>query len=113
MPDLEISVTESGSTLTVSVSGEYRPGSSGNQDARQIITAIDSAIHGRQFDSLVIDLSRMNYQWGDAIAIIFHKYRDSNPTFLLAMGCSESWKGLLNMTLPSWSETLEKQIRFV
>jgi len=113
MPNLDIRVTENDSTLTVSASGQYGHGSDGNQDSAEIISAIDAALLENPAAALVIDLSQMNYQWGDAIARIFHKYRRYNPKFLFAASHAEAWKGLLTMTWPSWSDQLGKDIRFV
>jgi hypothetical protein len=77
------------------------------------ISAIDAAIVANPTAALVIDLTRMNYQWGDAIAYIFHKYGNHNPTFLLPTCHAEAWNGILTMTWPSWSDHLGKELRFV
>ena len=75
--------------------------------------AIDNAIDVDSIETLVVDLSGMQYKWGDAIARVFQKYRDLSPVIRLRAVDSEAWNGLLSMTMPSWAETLGRQIQFV
>lgn len=112
---LNVDLNDSGksSTLTVSISGDYGFGSAGNPDAALVFAAIDKALVERTPVTLVIDFTRMNYRWGDAIAFVFHKYRRLNPMFLLPASQAEPWQGLLTITWPMWADCVGKSIRFV
>ncbi|MBT4866301.1 MAG: hypothetical protein HON53_14450 [Planctomycetaceae bacterium] len=113
MPEIKINSEENDGHVIVTVTGRYGYGSGGNQHASTIVMAIDNAIDIDSIETLVIDLSGMQYEWGDAIARIFHKYPDMSPAYRLSAADSEAWNGLLAMIMPSWAETLGRQIHFV
>jgi hypothetical protein len=99
--------------VTICVQGRYGYGSSGNQDASKIREAIDVAIKVAPIAALVIDLSEMHYEFGDAIGVLFHRYRDLQPSFRLSAADANAWNGLLTMIMPDWVSQLGNRIVFV
>jgi hypothetical protein len=53
--------------LRISVGGKY----AGDQDARSVFAAAAAAIYATSPDGVIVDLSRLEYRSGDALAMLF------------------------------------------
>ena len=99
--------------VTICVQGCYGYGSGGNEAASRIRAAIDAAIKESPDLTLVIDLSKMEYEFGDAIGFLFHRYAELPLHFRLSTSHAAAWNGLLTMTMPDWVSQLGGRIVFV
>ncbi|MHA2203020.1 MAG: hypothetical protein ACW991_04970 [Candidatus Hodarchaeales archaeon] len=76
-------------TLIMHFIGEYRYGSAGNPDARHLIDIIKTAIGTWPPDSLIIDLSKLNYEWGDYIEGVLDFANYLPTAFIVGSKCRE------------------------
>jgi len=58
-------------TLIAHVIGEYRDGSLGDPDASYLNSQIQTALEVWSAKAVIIDFSRMKYQWGDMLEIVY------------------------------------------
>lgn len=99
----EIHLTEgepykSDRTLIVGFSGAYRDGSAGNPDAAFMKGVISLAAGIWWHKSLVIDLSKLSYAWGDMIEVALDPPGSRPVAIVVGPDCAEAlatlWFGL-------------------
>lgn len=61
--------------LIISFRGEYSVGSGGNGDARFMAAIVTAALTVWRCRALILDLSAMHYEWGDAILDVIYMGR--------------------------------------
>jgi hypothetical protein len=87
-------------TCVVQVRGAYGSGSEGNPHASLILDALKEALAG-ELRSVLVDLSAMTYEWGDALGGVFlHAALHEEPqrvSFLLNRDSAQAYEGLLSM----------------
>lgn len=57
--------------LVVRFEGVYRIGSAGNDDATFMVSLGNAGVDALDPDAIIIDLSRLNYKWGDMMDSVF------------------------------------------
>jgi hypothetical protein len=96
----------------IRVTGDYGHGSTGNANSTAIREAVWEAVEELGAGKVVLDLSGMVYEWGDAIGQVFLTHLDDNVHFVLSRECEPGWRGLLHMLDPVCGEGLQDRIRF-
>lgn len=67
--------------VVVAFEGDYRFGGSGNPDAHFMAVIIEAALMAWGSSALVVDLRKLTYEWGDAIAwAVFRRKRGFIPS---------------------------------
>lgn len=91
--------TGAGSIILIAFSGDYPPGSAGNETAQQMKTDVINAVAEFSPMAVVFDLSELKYVWGDAITGIFLALRRSSRDFLLSavVARGETRKALMDL----------------
>ena len=82
-------------TLIIHFMGEYRYGTGGNPDARYMIEIISAAIDRWPPNSLLIDLSKLSYEWGDKIEGVLDFANYLPTAFIVGAKCREGLSSLV------------------
>ena len=72
-------------TLLIKVTGKYRDGSLGDDDAKLIKGTMSTAVDIWQPETVLLDLSDFQYDWGDYIDYIFDSPDEKRP-FAIVVG---------------------------
>lgn len=111
-----VTVERSPDETRVIAVGTYGQGSHGNGHAAEVVRAV-RAVAGDEVRRIVVDLSKVHYDFGDSIGRVFLDHADDpRVEFLLSKGSGPGWKGLLSLLLPMWGaagDALRGRIRFV
>jgi hypothetical protein len=70
---------KSSDILVIKYSGVYRVGSGGNADAAFMLALAKAAISYTDPDGIVLDISELDYQWGDDVEEIAGPGVESSP----------------------------------
>jgi hypothetical protein len=74
--------TGSASIVLVTFSGDYPPGSEGNEMARDMKDVVTAAVKKFHPSAVVFDLSELHYTWGNSISGIFWALLQDTREFL-------------------------------
>ncbi len=77
------------STIVVQYVGSYPPGSEGNDLAHGMVEFLKKAIAEAKPEAVILDLTQLDYTWGDAICGLAMMLYDGNrfrPAALIATG---------------------------
>lgn len=85
--------------LIVKFSGVYGLGSAGNGDAQYMNACLNMAKSLYDYRALIIDLTQLDYQWGDMIDQIFPKTTDDYDIEVMVIGkkCQKAIHSLIEM----------------
>lgn len=85
--------------LIVKFSGIYGLGSAGNGDAQYMYACLNMAKSLYDYRALIIDLTQLDYQWGDMIDQIFPKTTDDYDIEVMVIGkkCQKAIHSLIEM----------------
>jgi len=83
-------------TLIAHVIGEYRDGSLGDPDASYLYGQIQTALEVWSPKAVIIDFSRMMYQWGDMLEIVYDAPGDINTAYVVGPDCRSAMSTLEN-----------------
>lgn len=101
---------ESGPIAVISFSGDYPPGSAGNEMAREMKAVVTAAVNKFHPSAVVFDLSELNYRWGDAISGIFWALLQDTREFLpsCVVATDPTHRGLMRLIAVSRAPILFK-----
>jgi hypothetical protein len=83
--------------LAIRYSGEYPPGSGGNDDARCMHAMARAAVAAFRPRGVIHDFSEMRYEWGDMLEMVFGvgpEFEPSPVAIVVGPGCEEAIRTL-------------------
>ena len=88
--------------LVVKYTGDYPYGSAGNRDAKYMLAMGEAGLLVWEPSGVIVDFSNLNYQWGDALEMVFNigahsHYEDVPLPMALVVGkeCEEALRSLI------------------
>jgi hypothetical protein len=109
MINVTVQTCQTNGAWTICVSGNYGVGSAGNEDADAIVQELRSILGKTDGAPVVLDMSGMHYEWGDAIGSAFVGEEFEKVEYRLNIKCEKAWSVLLSLI---WGRNVPQRIVF-